>query len=111
MTSPDELDTIIALTPRVGPVAVVVFLDLVRHEDTATVASIGRRLGLGRDRVTHALVRLRDAGLVSVAQERLEGRFASTRYTTRLPRSVPSRPKRRAADNGTLPLFPESAAP
>jgi DNA-binding transcriptional ArsR family regulator len=88
-----------------------VLLALIRHDGTATVASIGRRLGLGRDRVTHALVRLRDAGLVSVTQARIDGRFANTRYTTHLPPPPSSPSKRRAADNGTLPLFPESAAP
>jgi predicted transcriptional regulator len=111
MTSPDELDAVLALTPQLGPVAVVVLLDLVRHEDTATVASVGRRLGLGRERVTHAMVRLRDAGLISVAQERIEGRFANTRYTAHLPIPASSRPKRGAAADGTLPLFPEPVAP
>src|SRR3954449_2572505 len=111
MTSLDQLDAVLALTPRIGPVAIVVLLDLVRHEEMATAAAIGRRLGLGRDRVIHALVRLRDVGLVSVTQARIEGRFAHTRYSAHLPTTPSSGPKRRPAVDGTLPLFPESATP
>jgi hypothetical protein len=109
--SPDELDAVLALTPRVGPVAVVVLLDVVRHDSTATAESIGRRLGLGRDRVTNAIVRLREAGLLSVTQARIGGRFARTRYIGHLPTTRSVGPKRRGAVDGTLPLFPEPATP
>ena len=40
-TSPDQLDTVLRLTPQLGPAAIVVLLDLARHEETATAASIG----------------------------------------------------------------------
>ena len=111
MTSPDQLDAVLRLTPQLGPTAVVVLLDLAGHEETATVASIGRRLGLGRERVTHALVHLRDAGLVSVTQARVEGRFSKARYAVHLPATRPAERNRRAATNGTLPLFRDAATP
>jgi len=111
MTSAEQLDAVLRLTPQLGPAAVVVLLDLARHEETATVASIGRRPGLGRERVTHALMHLRDAGLVSVTQTRVEGRFSKARYTVHLPTTTSLGPRRRAALDGTLPLFPEPARP
>jgi predicted transcriptional regulator len=111
MTSPDQLDAVLRLTPQLGPAAVVVLLDLARHEEAATVASIGGRLGMGRDRVAHALARLRHVGLVSVTQARREGRFANTRYTAHLPTTSSVGSKRRTAADGTLPLFPDAATP
>jgi hypothetical protein len=109
MTLPDDVDAVLDLTPQIGPVAVVVLLELTRQSETATVASIGRRLGLGRDRIAHALVHLREVGLVSVSQARAGGRFAATKYSVHLPTTAPPSHRRRAACNGTLPLFPEPA--
>jgi hypothetical protein len=111
MTSPDQLDAVLSLTPQLGPVAVVVLLDLARHEETASVASIGRRHGLGREHVPHALVHLRDAGLVSVTQARVEGRFSTARYTVHLPAPRRSERNSRAAAIGTPSLFPDAATP
>jgi hypothetical protein len=105
MTLPEDVGAVLNLAPRIGPVAVVVLLELTRRPDTATVTSIGRRLGIGRDRVAHAVARLREAGLVSANQARTNGRFATTSYAVHPPTAAPTPHRRRTASNGTLPLF------
>ena len=81
----DRLAAAMALVPRLGPVAVIVLLDLCGSGKTASVAAIARRLGMGRDRVARALACLREAGLVSVVQSRSGGRFAGVVYVVHLP--------------------------
>lgn len=87
----------IEIRRRVGPTAWVVFEELAlrsvgaRDACTASVSvrSLATRLGMSKDTVARAVVRLRAAGLVSAQQARgSAGTFAVGSYRLHLPESV-----------------------
>ena len=87
----------IEIRRRVGPTAWAVFEELVlssvgaRDACTASVSvrSLASRLGMSKDTVARAVVRLRAAGLVSAHQARgSAGTFAVGSYRLHLPESV-----------------------
>ncbi len=87
----------IEIRRRVGPTAWAVFEELAlsstgpRDACTASVSvrSLARRLGMSKDTVARALIRLRSAGLVSPQQARgTAGTFAVGSYRLHLPQSV-----------------------
>jgi len=82
---------------RVGPTAWAVFEELALSSDgpldaciaSVSVRSLATRLGMSKDTVARALLRLRAAGLVSAQQARNgAGTFAVGSYRLHLPTSV-----------------------
>ena len=87
----------IEIRRRVGPTAWAVFEELAlsavgtRDACTASVSvrSLATRLGMSKDTVARAVIRLRAAGLVSAQQARgSDGTFAVGSYRLYLPESV-----------------------
>ena len=87
----------IELRRRLGPTAWVVFEELLLASTDTTegclacmsVRSLGGRLGLAKDTVARALIRLRRAGLITPAQSRASnGVFATGSYLLVVPVSV-----------------------
>jgi DNA-binding transcriptional ArsR family regulator len=87
----------VELRRRLGPTAWVVFEELLlASSDTAegclacvSVRALGARLGLAKDTVARALIRLRRAGLVTPAQSRASnGVFATGSYVLVVPDSI-----------------------
>lgn len=85
------------LRRRLGPTAWVVLEELVSASQgdaddcysTATVRSLAADLGLSKDTVARALVRLRSAGIVVAGQDRTPaGRFAAGRYRISVPGAI-----------------------
>ena len=87
----------VELRRRLGPTAWVVFEELLlASTDTAdgyrasvSVRAMSARLGLAKDTVARALIRLRRAGLVTPAQARSSnGVFATGSYVLAVPDSI-----------------------
>ena len=85
------------LRSRLGPTAWVVFEELLLASTgnrdgcvaSVSIRTLASRLGLAKDTVARALVRLRRAGLVTAHQSRTDaGVFATGSYTLHLPACV-----------------------
>lgn len=112
-----------ALRRRLGPTGWVVFEELLLASTasaTACCASVSVRslavsLGLAKDTVARALVRLRAAGLVAVTQSRSAGgAFAASSYELRIPPGIiveatPTSSPTTAALSGTNPTVSTNA--
>lgn len=86
-----------ALRRRLGPTAWVVFEELLLASTgpetgcgaSVSVRSLAASLGLAKDTVARALVRLRAAGLVAVTQSRSTGGvFAASNYELHVPSGI-----------------------
>ena len=103
------------LRRRLGPTGWVVFEELLLASTgpttacraSASVRSLAASLGLAKDTVARALVRLRAAGLVAVTQSRSTGGvFAASNYELRIPPGIivdatPTSTPTTAASSGT----------
>jgi hypothetical protein len=87
----------VELRRLLGPTAWTVFEELVlvstatcgQRQASMSVRSLAGRLGLAKDTIARALVRLRRAGLVTPIQSRTSaGVFAAGSYTLTLPDSI-----------------------
>lgn len=113
------------LRRRLGPTAWVVFEELLLASTgpaTACCASVSVRLlaaslGLAKDTVARALVRLRSAGLVAVTQSRSTGGvFAAATYELQIPSGIivdatPTAIPTTEASSGTNPTGRTNANP
>ncbi len=101
----------VELRRRLGPTAWVVFeqllLESTGNGDTCaasvSVRSLAAQLGLAKDTVARALVRLRSAGLVDASQSRTAtGVYATGCYTLAIPTAV-------TVDDHTAPSPPTTS--
>jgi hypothetical protein len=106
-----------ALRRRLGPTAWVVFEELLLASTgptTACCASVSVRslavsVGLAKDTVARALVRLRASGLVAVTQSRSAGGvFAASNYELRIPLGIVLDDSPTPAPNTAVPDVPAS---
>lgn len=111
------------LRRRLGPTGWVVFEELLLASTGPTTAccasvsvrSLAASLGLAKDTVARALVRLRAAGLVAVTQSRSTGGvFAASNYELRIPPGIivdptPTSTPTTAASSGTNPTVRTNA--
>ncbi len=111
------------LRRRLGPTSWVVFEELLLASSgsspcvaSVSVRSLAASLGLSKDTVTRALVRLRRAGLVTAHQTRTtSGLFATGTYRLMIPESISvttrrsaPRPSSARSDDAQLELAVES---
>lgn len=107
------------LRRRLGPTAWAVLEELIAHshtragrcEATSTTRSLAGDLGLSKDTVAGALLRLRRAGIVTAAQRRTAaGTFTTGSYVIAVPDCIvvdahtdiiPTRPQRAARPTGS----------
>jgi hypothetical protein len=107
------------LRRRLGPTAWAVLEELItrsdglaeRCESTSTTRSLAGNLGLAKDTVARALLRLRRAGIVTAAQHRTaDGTFTTGSYVIAVPDCIildadtntnPTRPQRPTRPTGS----------